>query len=149
MHLLHTWTEASRNKVVRILSLLWAILCYLIEPDAAFLAVLITVLLDLLTKLISILARHGGLTRAIRNGHLSSKKAFLGTFIKLTAYFTLGVLCSQVKYVANLEIASVLSKTAIYGFLFTVESISIIENLTDAGLTELSKLSDLLRKKLA
>lgn len=149
MHLLHAWNAAIRNRVIRMLSLLWAALYYLIEPDAAFLAVLIAVLLDLFTKLISILARHGGLTKAIRNGHLSSKKAFLGTFIKLLAYFALGVLCAQVQYVANLEAASVLSKTVVYGFLFTVEAISIVENLTDAGLTELRRLSDMLRKKLA
>lgn len=147
MHLYMTWSEALEQRWVRVLSLLWAGFYYLVEPDAAFLAVLIAVLLDLLTKLISIAVSHGGVVAAIRGGHLSSHKAFLGTLVKLVAYFALGVLCAQIQHIANIAAASVLSKTVVYGFLFTVEAVSILENLVEAGLTDLQALLDLLRKK--
>ncbi len=147
MHLYAAWTEALEQRWVRVLSLLWAGFYYLAEPDAAFLAVLIAVLLDLVTKLVSIVVSSGGVTAAIRGGHLSSQRAFMGTFVKLIAYFSLGILTAQVQHIANLEIASVLSKTVVFSFLFTVEAVSILENLVAAGLTDLKVLLEALRKK--
>jgi len=149
MPLYTVWGDALEQRWVRLLSLLSAGFYYLVEPDAAFLAVLIAVLLDLITKLVSIVVNHGGVTAAIRSGHLSSHKAFTGTLVKLIAYFALGILCVQVQHIANLEIASVLSKTVVFGFLFTVESVSILENLVAAGLTEFGVLLETLRKKTA
>ena len=147
MHLYTVWGDGLQQRGVRLLSLLSAGFYYLVEPDAAFLAVLIAVLLDFITKLVSIVVNHGGVTAAIRGGYLSSHKAFTGTLVKLIAYFALGILCVQVQYIANLEIASALSKTVVFGFLFTVESVSILENLVAAGLTEFRVLLETLRKK--
>lgn len=147
MHLYTVWGDGLQQRGVRLLSLLSAGFYYLVEPDAAFLAVLIAVLLDFITKLVSIVVNHGGVTAAIRGEYLSSHKAFTGTLVKLIAYFALGILCVQVQYIANLEIASALSKTVVFGFLFTVESVSILENLVAAGLTEFRVLLDTLRKK--
>lgn len=147
MHLYTVWADGLEQRGVRLLSLLSAGFYYLVEPDAAFLAVLIAVLLDFITKLVSIVVNHGGVTAAIRGGYLSSHKAFTGTLVKLIAYFALGILCVQVQHIANLEIASALSKTVVFGFLFTVESVSILENLVAAGLTEFRVLLETLRKK--
>ncbi|MBS3984320.1 MAG: phage holin family protein [Selenomonadales bacterium] len=146
MHLYTVWVDALEQRWVRLLSLLSAGFYYLVEPDAAFLAVLIAVLLDLITKLVSIVVNYGGVTAAMRGGYLSSQKAFTGTFVKLIAYFTLGILAAQVQHIANLEVASALSKTVVFSFLFTVESVSILENLVAAGLTELKVLLETLRK---
>ena len=138
------WFEATfsafNHKGVRLSALLWAGLCYLLEPDAAFLAVWIAVLVDLLTRLVAIAAQNHGFIRAVKGGHISSKKAFLGSFVKLVAYFSLGVIATQAQYVAYLEVAAVMTKTVIYAFLFTVEVISIMENLLDMGLSGLKPL---------
>lgn len=147
MRLYTVWGDGLEQRGVRLLALLSAGFYYLVEPDAAFLAVLIAVLLDFITKLVSIVVNHGGVTAAIRGGYLSSHKAFTGTLVKLIAYFALGILCVQVQHIANLEIASALSKTVVFGFLFTVESVSILENLVEAGLTEFRVLLETLRKK--
>jgi len=140
--------EALRPRLVRILALSWSAFCYLVEPDAAFLAVLIAVMLDLVSKLMAISAQKGGFVPAVASGELSSKKAFRGTFVKLIAYFCLGILGAQVQYVVQTEVAAILSRTLIYGFLFAVESISVLENLVAAGLKELSPLLARLRENV-
>jgi len=146
MQLIDNIAETLRPRVVRLLGLLWSGFYYLVEPDAAFLAVWIAVMLDLVSKLLAISAQKGGFVVALTTGEISSKKAFRGTFIKLIAYFALGVLCAQVEHVAGTEVVAVLSKTIVYGFLFTVESISILENLIAAGLHNLTPLLSQLRQ---
>jgi phage-related holin len=137
---------ALNTRLAKVLSLLWALLCYLIEPDAAFMAVWLAVLMDLLTKLVAIAALKGGFVTAIRGGYITSRRAFLGTFVKLCAYFALGVLATQAKYVATVEVASVLARTVVFAFLFTVEAVSIMENLLDMGLTQLEPMLRALKK---
>jgi len=137
--------EALRPRLVRILALSWSAFCYLVEPDAAFLAVLTAVMLDLVSKLVAISATKGGFVPAVTTGELSSKKAFRGTFVKLVAYLSLGILSVQVQYVVQTEVAAILSRTLVYGFLFAVESISVLENLVAAGLKELRPLLERLK----
>ncbi|MBS3873555.1 MAG: phage holin family protein [Firmicutes bacterium] len=146
MQLFESLRETLRPPTIRLLGLVWSIIYYLVEPDAAFLAVWIAVMLDLVSKLVAISAQKGGFMVALTAGEISSKKAFRGTFIKLVAYFTLGVLCAQVEHVAGTEVVAVMSKTLVYGFLFTVESISILENLVAAGLPNLAPLLAQLRR---
>lgn len=139
-------TVILSSRSARAVSMAWGLLCYLIEPDAAFMAVLLAVLMDLLTKLVSVAAVKGGFVSAVRSGHITSKKAFLGTFVKLTSYFALGVLATQAQYVATVEVASVLARTVVFAFLFTVEAVSILENLLDMGLKQLEPLLRVLRR---
>lgn len=130
----------------RIFTFLWGLVCYLIEPDAAFMAVWLAVLTDLLTKLVAIAAVKGGLITAVKDGHITSRRAFLGTFVKLSSYFALGVMATQAKYVATVEVASVLARTVVFAFLFTVEAVSILENLLPMGLTQLEPLLRALKR---
>lgn len=127
-----------QGKLSKAIAIVWAGFCYLVEPDAAFIAVIILVALDFITKLTAISVKRGGLLGAIMQGEISSKTAFTGTCVKLVAYFSLGVMAVQVRYVALSETAVTLSKTVIYGFLFMVEAISILENLVEAGLQSLT-----------
>ena len=133
------------GRLSKMLAVAWAVLCYLIEPDAAFMAVMILVGLDLISKLTALSVKRGGLVDAVRQGDISSKTAFAGTCVKLVAYFSLGVLAVQVRYVALSEVAATLSKTVIYGFLFMVEAISILENLVEAGMYRLAPILDKLK----
>ena len=132
--------QILQSRLLRYLTLSWAAICYLLEPDAAFMAVIVAVFLDFLTKLVALAVQNQGFLSAVRAGKISSKKALLGTLIKLVAYFALGVMATQVQYVASLEVAAVLSKTVVYSFLFTVEAISILENIVQSGLTHLTPL---------
>lgn len=136
-----TWS----SRLARSLSLAWAVICYLLEPDAAFMAVWIAVIMDLVTKLISLAVPSGGFVPALRQGRISSRQAFSGTFVKLVAYFALGVVATQARYVASSEVASVLARTVVFSFLFTVEAISILENLLALGLGNLEPLLRALR----
>jgi phage-related holin len=137
---------ALSTRSARVFALVWGLLCYLVEPDAAFLAVWVAVLMDLLTKLAAIAALKGGFLSAVKSGHITSRRAFLGTFVKFCGYFALGVMATQAKYVATVEVASVLARTVVFAFLFTVEAVSILENLLDTGLTQLEPLLSALKK---
>ncbi len=140
--------QILRSRLLRYLTLSWAAICYLLEPDAAFMAVIVAVFLDFITKLVSLAVQNQGFLSAVRMGKISSKRALLGTLVKLVAYFSLGVMATQVQYVASLEIAAVLSKTVVYSFLFTVEAISILENAVESGLTHLTPLLSISKKAL-
>ncbi|MDP3058103.1 MAG: hypothetical protein Q8N36_01400, partial [bacterium] len=59
------------NVYARHLSLIWAMLCYLIEPDAALVAVLIAVMLDFVSKIMAICVKSGGVLAAVKKGELS------------------------------------------------------------------------------
>jgi phage-related holin len=136
------------SRSLRLAAFCWAAICYLLEPDAAFMAVMVTVFLDFLTKLIALARQNEGFSLAISNGSISSKKALWGTMIKLAAYFSLGVVATQVKHVVSLESAAVLTKSVVYSFLFMVETISILENLVEGGLTHLAPLLNSARNAL-
>lgn len=135
--LLHTWRFSLQGRLSKALAIAWTVLCYLLEPDAAFIAVMVLVALDFMTKLTALSVRDGGLLGAVKKGNISSKSAFTGTCVKLVAYFSMGVLAVQVRYVVLSETAAILSKTVVYGFLFMVEAISILENIVEAGLDNL------------
>jgi len=147
MSMKSSWWEAVKEPASRVIAILWAGFCYLVEPDAAFMAVMILVLVDLISKLCAISMSSGGLIAAVNDGKLSSKRAFLGTVTKLIAYFCLGVLTVQVRYIAAGDTAVTLSKTAVYAFLFVVEAISILENLVEAGLEPIRPILDKLKGK--
>jgi len=145
--LLATWRCTLQGRLSKALAIAWAVFCYLVEPDAAFIAVMVLVALDFITKLTAISVRRGGLIGAIANGDISSKTAFTGTCVKLVAYFSLGILAVQVRYVALSETAAILSKTVIYGFLFMVEAISILENIVETGLDNLTPVLNRLKEQ--
>lgn len=142
------WRDIWQSKLSRLVTLVWAGFCYLIEPDAAFVAVMILVVFDLLSKFVAISVQQGGFIAAVLNGSLTSRKAFLGIFVKLVSYFMLGTLTVQVRYVGWGEGAVALSKTFVYSFLFMVEAISILENLIQAGCLSLKPLLKRLQERI-
>lgn len=101
--------------------------------------------LDLVTKLAAISLLNGGFVDAVRQGRITSKQAFAGTCIKLVAYLSLGIMAVQVRYVALGDLAVSLSKAVVYGFLFVVEAISILENISLAGLSSIGPILEKLK----
>lgn len=145
--LIDTWRYNLQAKLSKTIAIAWTVFCYLVEPDAAFMSVMVLVALDFITKLTAISVNGGGVIGAVKTGHISSKAAFTGTCVKLIAYFSLGVLAVQVRYVALSETAAILSKTVVYGFLFMVEAISILENVVEAGLDNLTPVLNRLKEQ--
>lgn len=113
---------------------------FLVEPTAAFYALWVAVLFDLLSKIAAISYRHGGLVAATRCKALNSHTMFYRTFIKVLAYFTMTVLAHQSKAIVAIEGVDILFSTIIYSILFLVEVHSIIENLIEAGCDDLRPL---------
>ncbi len=130
------WSHDAAKVWGIILGLLW----YLVEPTAAFVALWIAVASDLFTRLLAEAVKAGGFLVAIQTGRIRSRKAFTRTAVKIVGYFILAVVAHQSKSVVQIEQISILFSAIIYSFLFLVESISIVENLVDAGLDSLNPL---------
>jgi len=119
---------------------------YLIGPGPAFYALWIAVACDLLSRLVSESAQHGGLVKAIKEGHIQSDKMFQGAKIKIPAYFIMCVFACQMEkfpyeytYVAS---------SVIYGIFFFVELESTCENFLEAGVEEFRWLKKFSKRKL-
>ena len=94
-------------------------------------------LFDIATKYHSIALKNGGMIKAFKEGHISSSKFWLGTRRKIVSYLTIMALLGlSVRFEALGVIASFMS-TLVYFLLFLRESQSILENLIDAGYSEL------------
>jgi len=139
--------EAMRHIMEQLANLwCWAggvllgVFCYLVEPTAAFYALWIAVLLDLLTKVVALSVSHGGFIAATRARFIRSHTMFCKTAIKIVAYFTLTVLAHQSKAIVDIEAVPILFSSVIYSALFLVEVHSIIENLIGAGADDLKPL---------
>lgn len=125
---------------VRLWGLLLGVLTYLVDPTAAFYALWVAVLFDLLTKIVALAVKNGGLVRATRERIINSHTMFYRTFIKVLAYFTMTVLAHQSKAIVAIEAVPIIFSTIIYSILFLVEVHSIIENLIEAGAEDLKPL---------
>jgi len=113
------------------------IITYLVEPTAAFYALWIAVFLDLVSKVVALAVKHGGLIRATKLKVIDSHTMFYRAFLKVLAYFSMTVLAHQSKAIVGVESVSIAFSTIIYCILFLVEVYSIIENFVEAGVEDL------------
>lgn len=111
-----------------------ATLAYLIGyPSPILVMCLVLFVLDVITRLYSICVNNGGLRRAFMLGKISSRGFWNGFMTKVVGYFAIltianfAIITPEVSYIGN-GIASIL-----YVALFFYESISLAENLRDAG----------------
>ena len=129
------------QKILACWSSILGVILYLIEPNAALEAVGVAVLLDLITRLGAESVKAGGFFIAWKTGRIESKKLFRGTGIKIAAYLTLAILAKQAAGMgAVVGVVPFMFSTIVYPFLFLVESISIGENLIDAGAVSITPL---------
>jgi len=124
------------------------VVTYLVQPGAAFYALWVVVVCDLVSRILTESVNHGGLFRAIKDGHIRSDKAMQGTFIKILAYFIMCVIAAQATRIIPYETASGLVANIIYSVLFFVEVLSIAENFIEAGVEEFKWLRRFSSKKL-
>jgi len=124
------------------------VVTYLVQPGAAFYALWVVVVCDLVSRILTESVNHGGLFRAIKDGHIRSDKAMQGTFIKILAYFIMCVIAAQATRIIPYETASGLVANIIYSVLFFVELLSIAENFIEAGIEQFKWLRRFSSKKL-
>lgn len=128
--------------------ILFGVITYLVQPGAAFYGLWIVVACDLVSRIMTESVNHGGLIKAIREGHIRSDKAMQGTFVKIVAYFIMCVLAAQATRIIPYETASGLISNVIYSVLFFVETLSIAENFLEAGVEEFQWFKRFSNKKL-
>ncbi|NLB52095.1 MAG: phage holin family protein [Syntrophomonadaceae bacterium] len=140
--------NAISNPLAWLGGFLIGVITYLVQPGAAFFALWIVVACDLVSRLITESASHGGFIRAIREGHIQSDKACKGTMMKITAYFFMCVIANQSLQIFPWVSAAELFSNIVYSILFFVEVLSIAENFMEAGVEEFSWIKKFARKKL-
>lgn len=124
------------------------VITYLVQPGAAFCGLWIVVACDLASRILTESVNHGGLIRAVKDGHIRSDKAMQGTFIKIIAYFIMCVIAAQSTRIIPYATASELVANIIYSVLFFVEVLSIAENFIEAGVEEFQWFKRFSQKKL-
>ena len=99
----------------------------------AAIAVLITMVIDVVTKYYSLSVIHGGYKKARRNCKITSQKFWHGTSIKIITYAVIVILAGLSYRVTALEAVGTVLSGVMYGAMFWREMQSITENLRDAG----------------
>lgn len=122
--------------------------CYLVEPGAAFAALWLAVVLDLISRIFAEAKNHGGLYRAAKDGHIRSDKMLCGTMVKIVAYFFMCVLANQSRYILRYDAPAEMFATVIYSILFLVEVWSMCENFQEAGVESFIWISRFTKNKL-
>ena len=150
----------SVNPTIQVFAVSVSSIVGIIFPDQALIAaakaVFIVLILDLLTKYYAKAhkCRNGrnifiGLINAIKQGELKSATLWRGSARKIVSYLFIMILVGlSYKFGAFQGLASAFSIVA-YALMFLRESQSIIENLIDAGHTELKWLLGFIKKRRA
>lgn len=130
------------NRAAQVWGVAAGLLWWVIDPTlaSAFTAIWVLVGFDFLTKVMALSVQKGGFVNAIRAGTIRSDIAFERTFMKILGYFILMAVAGMARYLVYLSLPARALEALVYGFLFMVEAISIVENLVASGLSQLSPL---------
>jgi hypothetical protein len=124
---------------------------YVLFPDKAYIPAAIALggamICDILTKYYALQKTNGGLVNAIKIGVIKSAKFWEGTKKKLISTFIIMILCGLSVRVAPVASIAVLLSTVAYSIMFLRESQSCVENLIEAGHTDLTWFLFFLKKK--
>lgn len=124
---------------------------YLIFPTEAYvpavLALVITLVLDIITKYYALGVQNGGLRNAVKTRAVSSESLWIGTRRKILSYLVIFILSGLSVRVTMLTQVAVFLSTVAYSILFLREAQSVVENLIDAGHDDLGWLLFWLRRK--
>jgi phage-related holin len=99
----------------------------------AAIAVMITMVIDVITKYYALSMVHGGYIKARRSHEITSQKFWKGTSIKLVTFAVIVILAGLSYRVTALEAVGTVLSGVMYGAMFWREMQSIAENLRDAG----------------
>jgi len=138
-------------RVDPIVTFVWAGICWVLFPEAAYIpaavAVGTAVILDLLSKIYALSVTNGGYIRATRERKISSDILWNKCRTKLFAYLGTMVLAGLAFRVAPFKLAGTVISTVAYSIMFIREWQSVTENFILAGADGLRPLLYLLRRK--
>jgi len=111
--------------------------CYVCFPDKVYMmslmAVLAAALIDIFTKIYSIIKINGGYKKAVESKKLFSKTLWKGTEVKIVSYLTISILTGLSYRVIYIKEAGILLGSFVYSVMFMREFQSNVENLIEAG----------------
>ena len=124
-----------------ILASMFTVISYILFPTDAYvpavLALGCTVVLDIITKYYALSVTNGGFRKALTNKAISSHKLWVGTQRKLISYLVIMILCGLSVRVTVLTTVATFLSTSAFSVMFLREAQSCIENLVEAGNTDL------------
>ncbi|MGI5838543.1 MAG: hypothetical protein ACOX8W_02660 [bacterium] len=143
--------QSAYARVNPTITLVWAGICWVLFPDAAYVpaavAVGIAVILDLLSKIYALAVTHGGYLQATKSRAICSDVLWNKTKTKLFAYFGTMILAGLALRVAPFALVGKVVSTVVYSIMFIREWQSVTENFIAAGADALHPLLELLRRK--
>jgi len=130
----------------------WGAVSTFLLPESAYItasaAVLGMMALDLVTKLYALSKQAGGLRKAFKQHKINSKSFAKGTMDKLIVFGVLLIICGCAYRISPIESLATWFMQVVFSLMFLRDTLSIIENLMDAGVGGLSLFKRIVKKKL-
>jgi phage-related holin len=140
------------DRICLFASMAWGAVSTFLFPESAYItasaAVLGMMALDLLTKLYALSKQAGGLRKAFKQHKINSKSFAKGTMDKLVVFGVLLIICGCAYRISPIESLATWFMQVVFSLMFLRDTLSIIENLTDAGVGGLSLFRRAVKKKL-
>ena len=140
------------NHICLFVSMAWGAVSTFLLPESAYItasaAVLGMMALDLVTKLYALSKQAGGLRKAFKQHKINSKSFAKGTMDKLIVFGVLLIICGCAYRISPIESLATWFMQVVFSLMFLRDTLSIIENLMDAGVGGLSLFKRIVKKKL-
>ena len=140
------------NYVLVWLSAFGACVAWVCFPEMEYLYSTVGVLgvmsLDLLTKIYALSRQNGGLINAFKERHINSSKFAKGTLDKLVVFGVLLICCGLAYRISPIADLAIWFTQFVFALMFLRDLISIMENLSDAGIKGLDIFKRAVKKKL-
>ncbi len=146
-------SKLFENHILVALSAIGAFLYSFFFPEEQYLystlAVLGMMALDLITKLYAIKKQAGGWKKSIASCKISSQLFFKGTVDKLLVFGVMLIICGFAYRLTLITQIAIWFTQVVFTLMFLRDTLSIIENLRDAGTKSLGLFEKVVRKKMS
>ena len=146
-------SKLFENHILVALSAIGAFLYHFFFPEEQYLyctlAVLGMMALDLITKLYAIKKQAGGWKKSIASCKISSQLFFKGTMDKLLVFGVMLIICGFAYQLTLIAQIALWFTQIVFTLMFLRDTLSIIENLRDAGIKSLGLFEKVVRKKMS
>ena len=146
-------SKLFENHILVALSAIGAVLYRFFFPEEQYLygtlAVLGMMALDLITNLYAIKKQAGGWMKSIASCKISSQLFFKGTVDKLIVFGVMLIICGFAYRLTIVSQVAIWFTQVVFTLMFLRDTLSIIENLRDAGIKSLGLFEKVIRKKMS
>lgn len=146
-------SKLFKNHILVALSAIGAFLYSFFFPEEQYLygtvAVLGMMALDLITKLYAVKKQAGGWRKSIALCKISSQLFFKGTIDKLIVFGVMLIICGFAYRLTIVSQVAIWFTQVVFTLMFLRDTLSIIENLRDAGIKSLGLFEKVIRKKMS